>query len=299
MAQEVQWRDGDMTEQRIPHSSVHQDMDPHFFTDYALFSGAFRYYIAKSIEDAYGRDQNDIHKRLLTVGLYREEYSAYEDMGAILEAFVRFRAGELAHPLEGILRYKDDKVVLETLFTRRNIQSADDLFNALGLLEGVESSWRAIYPNIDSERVLRRMCRFIFIDCKSSQSLYGVEAYNRIKHGLAFLPNGQRYLQGLPNAPAVMIPNRKPQALNPYILFGLPMEAAKLSQRAALIEFIQSTTRALVGFYLIGRYPTFLQEERQIDPAPRLFNLLPMVSVLEFLQQLNDKPEHESQVESR
>ena len=54
---------------------------------------------------------------------------------------------------------------------------------------------------------------------------------------------------------------------------------------------------ALVGFHLIGRYPTFLQEERQIDPAPRLFNLLPMVSVLEFLQQLNDKPERESQSE--
>ena len=280
-----------MAEERVAHSAVHKEMDPHFFVDYALFSGAFRHYIAKSLEDEYHRNPNEVHKRLLVVGLYREEYSAYEDMGAILEAFIRFRSGDLAHPVEGILRYKDDKVVLETLFVRRRIQSADDLFNALGLLDSVEASWRSVYPNIDCERVLRRMSRFIYIDCRASQSLYGVAAYNRIKHGLAFLPNGQRYLQGLPNAPAVMIPTRESQSQNPYTLMGLPMEDAALKQRARLIEFIQSTTRALVGFYLIGRYPDFLRDNRKVDPAPTLFNLPPLISVLEFLQQLNDRSE--------
>ena len=280
-----------MDDQRIPHSSVHKDMDPHFFTDYALFSGAFRHYAAKSMEIEYQRNPNDAHKRLFTIGLYREEYAAYEDMGAIVEAFIRFRAGELAHPVEGILRYKDDKVLFESLFARRQIQSADDLFTALGMLKDVEKTWRNVYPAIDCERVLRRMCRFIYIDCKTSQSLYGVEAYNRIKHGLAFLPNGKRYLQGLPDAPAVILANRKPQAANPYILYGLPMEGAALERRARLIEFIQSTTRALVGFYLIGRYPQFLRDDRKIDPAPTLFRLAPLISVLEFLQQLNDKPE--------
>jgi len=287
-----------MSEPRIPHSSVHKGMDPLFFTDYALFSGAFRHYVAKGIEIEYQRNPNDAHKRLFTIGLYREEYAAYEDMGAIVEAFIRFREGEIAYPVEGVLRYKDDKVVLETLFARRRIQSADDLFTALGMLQGIEASWRSVYPNIDCERVLRRMCRFIYIDCRTSQRLYGVAAYNRIKHGLAFVPNGQRYLHGLPNAPAVMIPSREPQSPNPYALWGLPMQDAVLERRARLIEFIQSTTRALVGFYLIGRYPEFLRDDRKVDPPPTLFKLQPLVSVLEFLQQLNDKPEPEPQTDS-
>ncbi len=88
-----------------------------------------------------------------------------------------------------------------------------------------------------------------------------------------------------------MIPTRDPNSPNPYTLLGLPIEDAALEHRARVIEFIQSTPRALVGFYLIGRYPDFLRDERKIDPAPVLFSLPPLVSVLEFLQQLNDKPE--------
>lgn len=204
---------------------------------------------------------------------------------------IRFRLKELDYPVEGILAYKPDRVVLENLFSRRKISSADDLFAALGLLEDVENSWSSFYPRIDCVAVLRRMCRFIYLNCKANQSRFGVEAYNRIKHGLVFLPNGQRYLHGMPNAPAVMIPTRDPISPNPYTLLGLPIEDTALENRARLIEFIQSTTRALVSFYLIGRYPDFLRDDRKIDPAPALFTLPPLVSVLEFLQQLNDKPE--------
>jgi hypothetical protein len=34
------------------------------------------------------------------------------------------------------------------------------------------------------------------------------------------------------------------------VLLGLPMENSKLEERAKLVEFIQSTLRALVSFYL-------------------------------------------------
>ena len=56
------------------------------------------------------------------VGLYREEYASYEDMGAILAALIRFRKGKLKFPIEGILRYKPDSVILETLFGRNGHQ---------------------------------------------------------------------------------------------------------------------------------------------------------------------------------
>ena len=274
---------------RVTHDEVHRQFDPHYFSDYALFSGSLRHYVAKSLENLFKLDQNDIHRRFFIVGLYREEYAAYEDMGAILEAFIRFRKGEFAFPIEGVLRYKDDKVVLETLFSRRGIRSADDLYASLALESCIPADWQSVHPEINCERVLRRMCRFIFVDCQTDQKRYGIDAYNRIKHGLAFVPNGNRYQPRLPNSPAILISNRESQSANPYMLLGLPMDDAKIEERARRVEFIQSTLRALVSFYLIDRYPDFLCDSRQIKPACALFNLLPLMPVKDLMQQLSDK----------
>lgn len=276
--------------ERVSHQQVHEQLDPHYFADYVLFSGTLRHYVAKSLEDLFKSDPNDVQRRFFIVGLYREEYAAYEDMGAVLEALIRYRKSELAFPVEGMLRYKDDKVVLANLFSRRRIGSADDLYTALDLQGCVPSDWRATHPNIDPERVLRRMCQFIVVDCQANQKRYGVDAYNRIKHGLAFVPNGNRYQPRLPNSPAIVITNRQPKATDPYILLGLPMNDSALEQRVKLVEFIRSTVRAFVAFYLIGRYAKFLRDKRQINPPSALFNLPPLLSVRDFMQQLNDKP---------
>ena len=275
---------------QVSHDEVHRQFDPHFFADYVLFSGTLRYYVAKSLEDLLKSDPNDVHRRFFIVGLYREEYASYEDMGAILAALIRFRKGKLKFPIEGILRYKPDSVILETLFGRNVIKSADDLYAALGLQEWIPEDWQTTYPNIDCAKVLKRMCRFIFVDCQANQKRYGIDAYNRIKHGLAFVPNGNRYLAGLPNSPAILISNPQPKS-NPYVLLGLPMDDSKLEERAKLVEFIQSTLRALVSFYLIARYSVFLRDNRQISPASTLFKLPPLVPVKDFMQQLSEKPD--------
>ncbi len=274
----------------IPHNEVHRQFDPHFFTDYALFSGTLRHYIAKSLEDLLKADPNDIHRRFFIIGLYREEYAAYEDMGAILTALIRFRKKELMFPLEGVLRYKPDKVILETLFNNFKIKSPDDLYAAIGLDEWIPADWHTNHPRIDCAKSLRRMCRFIIVDCQENQKRYGIDAYNRIKHGLAFVPNGSRYLSGLPNAPAVLISNPQPKA-NPYALLGLPMDDSKLAQRAKLVEFIQSTLRAIVSFYLIGNYSEFLKETRNVSPGSKIFELPPLLSVKDFMQQLSERPD--------
>jgi hypothetical protein len=239
-------------------------------------------------------DPNDVHRRFFIVGLYREEYAAYEDMGAILAALIRFRKGELTFPIEGILRYKPDSVILEALFGRNVIKSADDLYAALGLQEWIPADWQMTYPNIDCAKALKRMCRFMFVDCQANQKRYGIDAYNRIKHGLAFVPNGNRYLASLPNSPAILISNPQPKS-EPYVLLGLPMDDSKLEERAKLVEFIQSTLRALVSFYLIARYPAFVRNNRQISPASSLFKLPPLVSVKDFMQQLSEKPDPSEQ----
>lgn len=275
---------------QVSHDEVHRQFEPHFFADYVLFSGALRHYVAKSLEDLLKNDPNDVHRRFFIIGLYREEYAAYEDMGAILAALIRFQKGNLKFPIEGILRYKPDSVILEALFDRNDIKSAEDLYAALGLQEWIPEDWQTTYPNIDCAKVLKRMCRFMFVDCQVSQKRYGIDAYNRIKHGLAFVPNGNRYLDNLPNSPAILISNPQSKS-DPYVLLGLPMDDSKLEERAKLVEFIQSTLRGLVAFYLIAQYPEFLRNKRQISPASTLFKLPPLVSVKDFMQQLSEKPD--------
>lgn len=277
--------------QQVSHDEFHKQFDPHFFADYALFSGTLRHYVTRTLNDLFKNDPNDVHRRFFIVGLYREEYAAYEDMGAILAALIRFRKGELKFPIEGILRYKPDSVILEALFRRRGIKSVDDLYTALGLQSCIPQDWQASYPNIDCVKSLKRMCRFMFIDCQDNQKRYGVDAYNRIKHGLAFVPNGNRYQAGLPNSPAILILNTQPKSANPYALLGLQMDDTKLEERAKLVEFIQSTLLALVVFYLIDQYSDFLRDNRRISPALNLFNLPPLVSVRDFMQQLSEKPD--------
>jgi hypothetical protein len=134
------------------------------------------------------------------------------------------------------------------------------------------------------------MCRFIYVDCQGNQRKYGIDAYNRIKHGLAFVPNGSRYLSGLPNAPAVLIESTQP-GVNPYALLALPMDDAALRERARAVEFTQATLRAIVSFYLIGNYTEFLRSVRGVFPASSIFRLAPLLSVMEFMEQLSEKSE--------
>lgn len=279
-----------MITEQVSHDDIHRRFDPNFFTDYVLFSGSLRHYVVKCLEDLWKADPNEIQRRFLVVGLYREEYAAYEDMGAILAAIIRFQKGELKFPIEGVLRYKPDNVILESLFARYNINSADDLYAVLQGDSLVPADWHTQYPDIDCAKVLKRMCRFMFVDCQKNQNRYGIDAYNRIKHGLAFVPNGNRYLNDLPNSPAVLITNPKPKS-EPYVLLGLPMDNSVLEERAKLVEFIQSTIRAIVSFYLIREYAEFLRESRKISPATEIFNLLPLQSVKDFMRQLSNKPE--------
>ncbi len=149
---------------RITPEKVHEQLDPNFFTDYALLSGAVRHYVSKTLEDSFIRDPNEIHRRLYILGLYKEEYAAYEDMGAIVGAFIRWKLGNLKHPVAGILQYTDDKVVLETLFKKQKVKSPESLYDALGLETWVTPNWPSTYPGIDCKKVMKTMCRFIFTE---------------------------------------------------------------------------------------------------------------------------------------
>jgi hypothetical protein len=83
----------------VSHEQVQQEFDPHYFVDYAIFSGSLRHFVMTSMEAEFKNNRNDISRRLFIVGLYQAEYSAYEDMGAMLHGFIRFWNGDHKTPL--------------------------------------------------------------------------------------------------------------------------------------------------------------------------------------------------------
>src|SRR5712691_4939912 len=61
-------------------------IEPLYFLDYAIFTGAVRHYASRTLEEAFKADPNPLRRRLHFVNLVKEEYAAYEDAGAMLKA---------------------------------------------------------------------------------------------------------------------------------------------------------------------------------------------------------------------
>ena len=278
-----------MAEARIPHEQVHQDLDAHYFADYATFTGAVRTYVARTLEQAFRAEPNDAHRRLCIVGLHKEEFAAYEDLGAFLEAMLRWRRGELKIPFEGILRYKDDKVALGTLFSRRSISSPSMLYDALGLSEWIPSDWAYHFPTINCRAALIGICTFIVIDCANNQKHYGIDAYNRIKHGLALFLSGKKYAADLPDCLAVIITNREKNSPNPYALYAMPMSDEAIEQRGKIVEFVQASLRALAALYVIAQYPQYFAERTSGGTDTGVFKTDRLFDVMEFFSQMARK----------
>lgn len=278
-----------MKENRIPHEQVHRDLDAHYFADYAMFSGMVRQYVAKTLEQTFRDDPNDLHRRLCVIGIYKEEFAAYEDLGAFLESLIRWRRNEIEVPFEGILRYKDGKVALGTLFRRRGISNRKDLYDILDLEHLIPTDWGACYPGVDCRAGLIGICTYIAEDCVGNQKRYSVEAYNRIKHGLAVFPNGKKYAPQLPDCPAVIINNRESNSPNPYSLMAMPMSDSSIEQRAKTVEFVQASIRTLAALYVISQHPGYFVNAEGLESDSVIFSTNAMSDAKNFFWQIAGK----------
>lgn len=224
---------------QITPESVHERIDPQWFFDYATFSGMYRHYAAKSLEIEFQRDANDFHKRLYLIGLYREEYSAYEDIGAILSAFLKWNKVSINYPITELLSYRPSDVELSKIFDIFSICSSNQLYTALDFDSWVTPNWKDSYPEIKIEKVLHKSCEFIFNDCHKYQKKHGIKAYNKIKHGLLFVPSGNKYKSESPDAHAMIFKNNEENVTEPYDLLVIPLDDNNLTQKARVIEFVQ------------------------------------------------------------
>ena len=250
-------------------AEVLAQLDPLYFLDYAIFTGAVRHYASKTLEEAFRADPNPLRRRLHFVNLLKEEYAAYEDAGAMLNAFLDFREGQVSVPLASLIEFKARDVQLSNVFESHRIVSGEALFKALRLEEWIPAHWREWFSHLNLEKALRLACEFFMNDCIRNQKEYGIIAYNKVKHGLLVVPSGRVYRAGLPDSPAVVFPtprdNREAGA-NPYVMLGFETSDQQIENRHAAIEFVQCNLRLLAGLYVVSRYPGVLPSRSFADP---------------------------------
>jgi len=244
-------------------------VEPIYFLDYALFTGAVRHYASVTLEAAFKTDPHPLRRRLHFVNLLKEEYAAYEDVGAFLGAYLEYRREETCIPLASLLHYRPRDVILSEMFEEYGISSGQELWDALRLGEWIPTNWPKWFPHLDLNKALRLACNFFFEDCSRNQKKYGIMAYNKIKHGLLVVPSGKRYLPNLPDAPAVLFPTEaklEEAKRNPFTVYGFRTDDSQIEERHKAIEFVQCNLRLLAALYVAWRYPRALAANGTGDP---------------------------------
>jgi hypothetical protein len=267
-------------------------LEGEYFYDYATFTGSLREYVVRGLETLYESDPNELHRRAFVLNVDREEYSAYEDMGGFLDAFLVATASQARQPLEGIISYRPGQVRLDAVLERYKLATGDDLYDSLKLHSWMPSTWSGHHPNIDLIKVLRRACHFVVEDCGPGQRRTGVRAFNKIKHGLVLVPEGNRYSRKLPSAPAIIFEtdSKDPGAAgNPVSILALPTEAVMLEERLRIIHFIQFTLRMVAMLYVLVKNPMVIAQ-RGLQPDSSVFGSERMADVLAFMQRSSDAP---------
>lgn len=257
-----------------------------YFFDYATFTGSLREYVVRALEAQLKSNPSELHKRAFLLNVYREEYTAYEDLGAFIDAFLLAKTEPALLPLHRIISYGPGQVKLEGVLKRHQIGTGDGLFEGLGLAAWMPADWSEQYPTIDLKKVLRRACFFVVDDCGPGQRVTGVMAFNKIKHGLVLVPEGRRYASKLPSAPAIIFATRSDDPAskqNPVSILAIQMEPEKLEERLRIVHFTHFALRMFAMLYVLTRFPMVIQQ-RGFHPNASVFGSEGMLDVLEFMR---------------
>ena len=263
-----------------------------YFLDYAVFTGTIREYISAALEEQFNREPNDLHRRAYTLGIYREEYTAYEDLGAFIDGFLEVGKNPRAIPLGRMIRYAPGNVKLDRMLEGRGIKSGEQLYDRLRLHDWIPTDWQFHFPTIDLEKALRRACWFIVDDCARSQKHEGISAFNKIKHGLLMIANGKRLIRAHPEGPAVLYvtdPRSSSAGMRPVTLLTITMSDDKIEERRKQIFFVQATLRILAVLYVLKRYPD-VPAKRGLSKGPALLKLPDFAAITKLLDDLSNKP---------
>jgi hypothetical protein len=263
-----------------------------YLFDYAAFSGTLREYVVAALEMQFKNEPNDLHRRAFALGVYREEYTAYEDLGAFMEALLGHAADPATLPMERLLRYGPGEVRLERVFKRHNIETGNQLFGGLDLESWIPEGWTTAFPDLDLTKALRRACHYVVEDCWKSQKAEGVSAFNKIKHGGLVVPDGRRLIPTLPSAPAAVYltdpRNHQPQP-NPVTVMAIVMTDESIEQRLRQVHFLNRTLRLFVLLFMIKHHPE-VPQARGIRNAIDVFRQDRLTDILQLVKDLASTP---------
>ena len=261
-----------------------------YLVDYALFTGALREYLTRTIEERFKADPNDVHRRFFTLAVFHQEYSAYEDLGAMLDAIMTHQVNSNVPILSRIAAYKVGEVQLSAVMNRFSVSSADDLYDRLGLADLIPLVWAEILPNIQLVKVLKTCASFFFVDCQKSQRREGLQAFNKLKHGLLAVPEASIYAPGISvDAPATIFrtSNSKADSLEkPITIYAIRMGAEEIEDRLRAIHFVQSNLRLLAALLAIRYQPN--RVVKRLGSASNLLTHPNMKAVVDFARQVSD-----------
>jgi len=271
-------------------------LDGDYLLDYALFSGVLRDYVTTTLFETFEQqkaaDEHNIHRRLFTFALYTQEYFAYEDLGAFLDALLTHALDPDVPVVDRLMSYRSGEVKLADVVARFDIKSAQELHTALGLGSLVPPSWSSEFPTLDLVKALKVAARFFFDDCVRNQKAEGVSSFNKLKHGLMVVPDGRRYVrEDMIDAPAAIIdapPRGRDSRAKPIAVFAIQMADGHLLARVEAIHFVQTNLRLIAALMAVMRHPVAVRRRRDVDPL-ELFKHRAMVNVMSFIAQVTEK----------
>jgi len=269
-----------------------------YLLDYAIFTGVARVYVTRTLEECFIKEKNDLHRRMFLLAVYRDEYSAYEDLGALLMALLTHRQNPEVPLLETLISYGVGQVELSKVMERFAIKSSEQLYEQLGLGDLIPATWREQFPGLDLEKALRTATDFFFVDCLRNQKKDGLRAFNKLKHGVLVVPNAKRYLPNQIDAPAALYKTDEsnPEAVdNPVSLYAVPMTDVDLEGRLLSIHCIQANLRMIAALQVIARHPETLQRRGFKNPSDVL-RAPELADVLDFIKQVTERGKRFSSV---
>jgi hypothetical protein len=272
----------------VDQRAVLRQVEGDYLLDYAIFTGAMREYVTCTLEERFLADKSDLHRRMFLLVAYREEYSAYEDLGAMLDVLLTHRQDETVPLVERLISYGPGQVALAKVIQRFAINTWQELYEKLGLDDLVPPGWRREYPDIDLEKVLRTAAHVFFGDCVRNQKKDGMRAFNKMKHGLLVVPNARRYLSTLIDAPAALFKtddNESAAVLSPFSIYAVPMTDERLDGRLRSINFIQANLRLIATLHVIARHPDVIKRRGVANPV-EILRTSHLADLLNFVGQV-------------
>lgn len=274
----------------VDKREVLRNVEGDYLLDYAIFTGAIRVYVTRSLEEHFLKDKNDLHRRMFLLAVYREEYSAYEDLGAMLDALLTHRHNPEVPLLERLISYGVGQVELAKVMERFSIKTSEELCSRLGLMELIPPKWNDEFPALELGKALRTAADFFFVDCVKRQKKDGLRAFNKMKHGLLLVPKAKLFLKNSIDAPAALFKtdDSKPEAAdNPFSLYAVPMSDEHLDGRLRAIHFIQANLRMIAALWVVLRHPVALQR-RGVKKPLDILRTPYLADVLNFIEQVSN-----------